>query len=345
MEEKNLKFHPEWVERYHAKTTVLSNCVEQWDYLYQAERGTIYLCRPWRGIAVWANSVFMSSLPCESSATDYPFVKLNYCSSGRCEVLLENGKYVYLTAGMLSIDCNHPKEMFRYPTKQYEGLELVLDLRELRKHPVAILDELGIGPDRADELAQHNQGSFIGRVSAEWDTLARSLIDLLKRAGGGIEDYRFLSLQLLYMLRGGHTFPVKSAYVTKGQRRIVAETERRIRDSLQKDCTVEQLAACAGVSPSSLKKYFLLVYGCPISEYVREKRMERACFLLKETDMSIGEVSERIGYAHQGKFGSAFKKYTGYPPLEYRRQYRTWNRENGEGGKEDGRFDAVEDGS
>lgn len=37
----------------------------------------------------------------------YPFVKLNYCIRGRCEVLLENGKYAYLSAGMLSIDSNH----------------------------------------------------------------------------------------------------------------------------------------------------------------------------------------------------------------------------------------------
>lgn len=224
------------------KTAVLSDCVEQWDYLYQAEKGTIYLCRPWPGIAVWANKVFMNSLPCDISAADYQFVKLNYCIGGRCEVLLENGKYVYLTAGMLSIDCNQPKEMFRYPTKQYEGLEVVLNLDELREHPAVILDELGIGTDRVEELAQYNQGSFIARVSAQWDTLAKALVNLFKTAGGSIEDYRFFSLQLLYMLRGGHTFPVKSAYVTKGQRRIVTETVNRIKGNLQMDCTVEQLA-------------------------------------------------------------------------------------------------------
>lgn len=333
MAEKKMKFRPEWIEKYHAKTLVLSDCVEQWDYLYQGEKGTIYLCRPWSGIAVWANEVFMSRLPCETATTDYSFVKLNYCISGRCEVLLENGKYVYLVAGMLSVDCNQPKEMFRYPTKQYEGLEIILNLNELKAHPMTIFDELGIGTDCAEELARHNQGSYIARVSAEWDALAKSFVNLLKTAGGRIEDYRFFSLQLLYMLRAGHTFPVKGVYVTKGQRRIVTETENRINQNLQMDCTVEELAAQAKVSPSSLKKYFSLIYGCPISEYVRGKRIEQACVFLKETDMSVGEVAERVGYAHQGKFGAVFKKYTGHTPLEYRRRYRIWNKGMEEGGK------------
>lgn len=322
-----MKFKPEWIEKYHVDTVKLSDCVEQWDYLYRAERGTIYLCRPWSGIAVWANKVFMSDLPCETAATEYPYVKLNYCISGRCEVLLENGKYIYLTAGMLSIDCNQPKEMFHYPTKQYEGLEIVLNLDELREHPVMILDELGIGPERANELAEYNQGSFIARVSAEWDALAKSLINLLKSADGKIEDYRFLSIQLLYMLQAGHNFPIKSAYVTKGQRRVVTETVNRINLNLQEGCTVEQLAEQAGVSPSSLKKYFNLVYGCPISEYVRGRRIEQACLFLKETDRSVREIAEKVGYVHQGKFGGVFKKYTGYTPLEYRRMNRVWNKE------------------
>lgn len=110
-----MQFYPEWIEKHHVNTTKLSEYVEQWDYMYRKEKGQIYLCRPWPGIMVWANKVFMEMMPCEPSER-YPFVKLNYCIRGRCEVLLENGKYIYLSDGMLSIDSNQVKEMFRYPT-------------------------------------------------------------------------------------------------------------------------------------------------------------------------------------------------------------------------------------
>ena len=89
----------------------------------------------------------------------------------------------------------------------------------------------------------------------------------------------------------------KKAYVTSGQRRIANEAERCICRNLQTVYTVEQLALRAGVSPSSLKKYFAMVYGCPISEYIRRKRMEYACALLKDTDQSIADInSESAGY-------------------------------------------------
>lgn len=321
MEEKDV-FSPEWIEKHHVNTIRLSDCIEQREYYYQAEQGTIYLCRPWRGLSVWANEVSMSSLPCDSSKTNYPFVKLNYCTEGRCEVLLENGKYVYLGAGMLSIDCNYPKESFRYPSKIYEGLEVVLNPLELEPHLAQVLKDLNVGVDRQEELRQHNQGSFLAGVSREWDMLAKTIIKRLKEGDGSIEDFRFLSLKLLYLLGCGHTFPLKQVYVTKGQRQIAEAVEQRIVNDLRHDYTVEQMAKESGVSPSSLKKYFDLVYGSPISEYVRQKRMERACQLLRQTDMSIGDVAEEVGYAHQGKFGGAFKKYANLTPLEYRRRNR-----------------------
>lgn len=48
-------------------------------------------------------------------------------------MFLENGKYIYLSGGRLSIDSNQVKGMLRYPTREYEGLEIVLNLAELEK--------------------------------------------------------------------------------------------------------------------------------------------------------------------------------------------------------------------
>lgn len=200
-----MEFYPEWVENYHVDTRELSACIEQRDYLYLKQKGQIYLCRPWTGIAVWANKVWMEALPCKATEMMYPFIKLNYCIRGRCEVLLENGKYIYLSDGMLSIDSNQVKGMFRYPTREYEGLEIVLNLAELEKCPLTILDELGVGIGQLQEFIKCDRGSFISGVSAEWDTLARNLMGLLETAKGRMEDYRFYSLQLLYLLNAGHT--------------------------------------------------------------------------------------------------------------------------------------------
>ena len=95
----------------------------------------------------------------------------------------------------------------------------------------------------------------------------------------------------------------------------------------RKHFTVEELAERYEISPSALKKYFELVFGMPISYYLREKRMEKAKNLLVESRMNIGEISTICGYENQGKFGAAFKTYSGVSPLEYRRLHKNENRE------------------
>ena len=44
--------------------------------------------------------------------------------------------------------------MFRYPTREYEGLEIVFNLAELEKSPLTILDELGVGAGRLQDFTE-----------------------------------------------------------------------------------------------------------------------------------------------------------------------------------------------
>ena len=98
-------------------------------------------------------------------------------------------------------------------------------------------------------------------------------------------------------------------------------------NDLRERYTVEELSSRFGISASAFKKYFSAVYGKPVSQYMREKRMEKAKELLETTDVSIGEIALASGYEHQGKFGSAFKDCSGVSPLEYRRLNRKTSEE------------------
>ncbi len=144
--------------------------------------------------------------------------------------------------------------------------------------------------------------------------------DQLVTHQGKIEDFRFSVLQMMYLLGKGSTIPIeKRGYLTKGQRMIAAGVEEKICADLKHRYTVEELAERYRISPSSLKKYFEQMYGMPISEYLRRKRMELAKELLAGSDLSISDIAAEAGYGNQGKFGSAFKRYTQKTPLEYRR--------------------------
>lgn len=78
-----------------------------------------------------------------------------------------------------------------------------------------------------------------------------------------------------------------------------------------------------GVSDTAVKKYFKNEYGYGFKEYQTKVRMEWAAEQLAKGEMSIGDISDNVGYSKHTKFTSAFKKYYGVTPREYRRGHFT----------------------
>ena len=55
-----------------------------------------------------------------------------------------------------------------------------------------------------------------------------------------------------------------------------------------------------------------------MSEYITEKRMERARQFLLETDLTVSEVADRCGYANLAYFSKVFRIRNGKTPAEFR---------------------------
>lgn len=73
------------------------------------------------------------------------------------------------------------------------------------------------------------------------------------------------------------------------------------------------------MNPTTLKEVFKSVYGTSLAAHIKEHRMELAAQLLRETDLTIAQIGQRIGYKSQSRFSSAFKAYYEVLPTEYRK--------------------------
>ena len=111
------------------------------------------------------------------------------------------------------------------------------------------------------------------------------------------------------------------------------EIAKKTKDILISDLTIRytarELARRFGVSETSLKNYFRSVYGCGYAEYQQTIRMQKSAELLGTTDEKIADIASAVGFATQAKFGAAFKECYGMTPLEYRRQCRLQNLQQG----------------
>jgi AraC-like DNA-binding protein len=84
---------------------------------------------------------------------------------------------------------------------------------------------------------------------------------------------------------------------------------------------IEELAGLACLSRSRFHRKFRQILGIAPMEYVKRRRLKEARRLLQQTELSIAETGERVGWSDQFHFSRVFKSATGMSPAGYRRGY------------------------
>ena len=87
----------------------------------------------------------------------------------------------------------------------------------------------------------------------------------------------------------------------------------------QEDITLELLSKSANVSKSECLRCFKTTLQTTPYKYLIEYRLSKAADLLKNTDMSIENITSETGFHHVSHFGKCFREKTGFSPSEYRK--------------------------
>ncbi len=98
----------------------------------------------------------------------------------------------------------------------------------------------------------------------------------------------------------------------------------RARDAMDreypKSLDIPTLARIAYVSEAHFVRTFRATFGETPHRYLQRRRVERAMFLLRETDRSVSEICLDVGFNSLGTFGRTFRKIVGESPTAYRTQ-------------------------
>src|SRR5262245_11144080 len=109
--------------------------------------------------------------------------------------------------------------------------------------------------------------------------------------------------------------------------RAVEESNRRMlraRDAIDRDYAgpldITTLAQIARVSEAHFIRTFRATFGETPHRYLQRRRIERAMFLLRESERSVTEICFDVGFTSVGTFSRTFTEIVGEPPSAYRRQ-------------------------
>ena len=248
---------------------------------------------------------------------------INYCMSGRCELVLNTNNYVYLTENQLSVTENYAQNQYLYPGRIYEGMEFFIDSNTLAQEGFYLNRDFHLDLAKIPGRYCPDEKTYISDGTAEIRSLFQKLWEFYDEGiTGAFLHMRLLALEILgNLLEICEIPPARTCtFYTESQVAIAKQTEKIITEDLRQHYPVWQLAESFSVSETSLKNYFRGVFGENISVYLKKMRMEQAAKLLLTTKLSVSAIAEQVGYQNQSKFAAAFKKHFGDSPLEYRRK-------------------------
>ncbi|MBO4801639.1 MAG: helix-turn-helix domain-containing protein [Bacteroidaceae bacterium] len=96
--------------------------------------------------------------------------------------------------------------------------------------------------------------------------------------------------------------------------RIIQSVNHHLDDS---EFSVEQLCEEAGISRAHLHRKMKEMTGMPVTEFIRNIRLEQAARLLKERKLNVTQVAYSVGFSNLGYFSTVFRKHFGLTPREY----------------------------
>ncbi|QHS59989.1 helix-turn-helix domain-containing protein [Chitinophaga agri] len=80
--------------------------------------------------------------------------------------------------------------------------------------------------------------------------------------------------------------------------------------------SLRSLAKKHFINEKSLSRAFSKTFGVKISDFILEQVMQRAKYLLENTDMTVADIADELGYSNDYNFSRTFKNmYGAYPAM------------------------------
>lgn len=247
---------------------------------------------------------------------------INHCEEGRIECKFTSGDYLYMGPGDMSIGwhihADYQHENY-FPTKLFKGIVLLVDVEKAQPVLDALVTEARIDLTQlANRFCEHSDFGMMMEETEAVRQIFSSLYKVPDQIKGHYFKLKVIEIFLLLSIISTTNHEKRSSY-RKQQVDIVKAVNEYISTQFMKRITIDSLSDQFDIPTSTLKRCFKGVYGTTIHHYLKECRINAAKHLLQESDQSILEIANAVGYENGSKFTSAFKEATGVTPSAYRK--------------------------
>ena len=249
--------------------------------------------------------IYATEMVCEQCSADkneinmvIPYAVFHFVLSGEGYI---NGKKITKDTVFISFENNR---MHYYPSREnpWQYIYMRLSGSEVRKAFADHGFELGL-----TVLPFHKKDALFKILS-----LHESFSDSANT------DSRKIVANSVFLLFDRKRNSVK---IQSKQEEHAEQIKRYIDESYYKKITVESIASKFFLNKNYVRTVFVKYFGISPKQYIQKLRMERAVFLLLNTEEDISLVAKSVGYDDSLLFSKMFKSYHKCSPAQYRSQY------------------------
>ena len=159
--------------------------------------------------------------------------------------------------------------------------------------------------------------------SAEISGCLRNILREMEQKNTGYEDVcqAYMEILIIRLMRStALSVPSESQAVSTN--RQCAAVRRYIDLHFKETLTLEQLANEGHMNKFYLSHAFKREYGVSPINYMISKRIEESKYLLSETDLSMSQIAQLLGFSSLSYFSQVFHRTQAISPKEYRQNHK-----------------------
>lgn len=166
----------------------------------------------------------------------------------------------------------------------------------------------------AEELLQHGWlKTTLDQLSAEY---------MSQKPGSNVVVDKLTEILLVELIRINFGRSERAGFIGALFDKKISSALELLHADPQENWTLDKLASRVAMSRAAFAKRFKERVGQPMFEYLTALRMQRAQVLLRDSELVLYDIANRVGYESDLAFAKAFKRLLGITPTMYRKQSR-----------------------
>ena len=155
--------------------------------------------------------------------------------------------------------------------------------------------------------------------SVEISSCLRNILREMELKNTGYEDIcqAYMEILIIRLMRNTALTVQAEPHVVSGNRQCAA-VKRYIDLHFKESLTLEQLSDEAHMNKYYLSHAFKREYGISPINYMISRRIDESKYLLAETDLSMSQIAQVLGFSSLSYFSQVFRKSQQVSPMEFR---------------------------